>query len=344
MQSNNPEYVGFWQRVWASIIDFFLACVLIYPVLTAVYGKAYWTSTKSVEGPFDFFLRLVVPPIGTVVFWILRGATPGKMAVSARVVDATTGGKPSIQRLIIRYLCYYVSLIPLGLGFFWVAFDPRKQGLHDKLAGTVVVRVRTIFLDVPPLLATGALIPNQRRSVLEKCGLFAAIMVASLFLVIGTGLVRLAGMPTESMRPAVSSGDRIVTEGFSYLLHKPKRGEVVVFKSENIRSLTPASRYVKRIAGEPGDRVRISEGSLFINDHRVSLSNAMGEISYLPPIGGMLAPMTDNVTVPKGQYYVLGDNSTNSYDSRFWGFVPAENVDSRVVFCYWPLQRFGRVK
>jgi uncharacterized RDD family membrane protein YckC len=69
-----------------------------------------------------------------------RQATPGKMAIGARVVDATTGGAPSTRQLVIRYLGYYVSTIPLLLGLIWVAFDPRKQGWHDKLAGTVVVR------------------------------------------------------------------------------------------------------------------------------------------------------------------------------------------------------------
>jgi len=69
-----------------------------------------------------------------------RQATPGKMAIGARVVDATTGQAPSTRQLVIRYLGYYVSTIPLMLGLIWVAFDPRKQGWHDKLAGTVVVR------------------------------------------------------------------------------------------------------------------------------------------------------------------------------------------------------------
>lgn len=71
-----------------------------------------------------------------------RQATPGKMAISARIVDAGTGGPPSTAQLVVRYLGYFVSTIPLCLGLLWVAFDPRKQGWHDKLARTVVVRPR----------------------------------------------------------------------------------------------------------------------------------------------------------------------------------------------------------
>jgi len=62
------------------------------------------------------------------------------MAISAKIVDAKSGNTPSTGQLIGRYLAYYLSMIPLFLGFVWVAFDGRKQGWHDKLAGTVVVR------------------------------------------------------------------------------------------------------------------------------------------------------------------------------------------------------------
>ena len=63
-------------------------------------------------------------------------------SIGARIVDAKTGDKPSTGQLIGRYFAYYVSVIPLFLGMVWVAFDPRKQGWHDKLAGTVVVRAK----------------------------------------------------------------------------------------------------------------------------------------------------------------------------------------------------------
>ena len=76
-----------------------------------------------------------------ILFWAKKQATPGKMAVSARIVDAETGGKPSKKQCVGRYFAYFLSAIPLGLGFLWVAFDPKKQAWHDKLAGTVVVKV-----------------------------------------------------------------------------------------------------------------------------------------------------------------------------------------------------------
>jgi len=92
------------------------------------------------QGPADFLINWLLPAVAIVLFWIYRQATPGKMAIKARIVDARTGAKPKPSQLMIRYLGYYVSTIPLGLGLIWVAFDPRKQGWHDKIAGTVVVR------------------------------------------------------------------------------------------------------------------------------------------------------------------------------------------------------------
>ena len=82
----------------------------------------------------------MLPAIAVVLFWVYRQATPGKMAVSARVVDAATGGPPGVGQSIVRYLGYFVSTLPLMLGYLWVAIDSRKQGWHDKMAGTVVIK------------------------------------------------------------------------------------------------------------------------------------------------------------------------------------------------------------
>ena len=140
MDATEFEYAGFWIRLWASVIDTILVCIIIFPILTAVYGFAYWESTRMVQGPLDFLLSWVAPAAAVLLFWISRQATPGKLAVGVTIVDATTGGKPTTGQLLGRYAGYYVAAIPLLLGFIWVAFDPRKQGWHDKLAGTVVVR------------------------------------------------------------------------------------------------------------------------------------------------------------------------------------------------------------
>lgn len=140
MEHDELEYVGFWARTGATLIDSVLIAAIVLPILTAFYGEAYWASTALIVGPMDFLVSWVLPAVAVIVFWVSKQATPGKMAVSAKIFDARTGNAASTGQLIGRYLAYYVSLIPLGLGYIWVAFDARKQGWHDKLAGTVVVR------------------------------------------------------------------------------------------------------------------------------------------------------------------------------------------------------------
>lgn len=144
MAVNNQDlaYAGFWIRGGATLIDTGLLLVLTWPLLISIYGWEYFDTEKTefIAGPEDFFLSWVLPAIAIIGFWITKQATPGKMAVSAKIVDAATGLAPSASQLVGRYFAYFVSVIPFGLGLLWVAFDKKKQGWHDKLACTVVVR------------------------------------------------------------------------------------------------------------------------------------------------------------------------------------------------------------
>ena len=133
------EYAGFWIRVWAALIDTFLVMLITMPIIGALYGWEY----SAIDAPFrptEFLITWILPAILVITCWRIWAATPGKMAIGARIVDAVSGGKPSTGQLIGRYLAYYVSIVPFCLGLIWVGFDPRKQGWHDKLAHTVVVR------------------------------------------------------------------------------------------------------------------------------------------------------------------------------------------------------------
>ncbi|TCT19864.1 RDD family protein [Thiobaca trueperi] len=136
------EYAGFWIRVVASLIDSILIVLVTLPLLLWIYGVEYFDpeQTGFMAGTAYFLISWVLPAIAVIVFWIYKSATPGKMLVSARIVDARTGERASTGQLIGRYFGYFVSGIPFLLGLIWVAFDRRKQGWHDKLAGTVVVR------------------------------------------------------------------------------------------------------------------------------------------------------------------------------------------------------------
>jgi len=135
------EYAGFWIRVWAALIDTFLVVLITTPILGALYGWEYgWHGNDAPFRPTEFLITWVLPAIAVILFWRYRSATPGKMVIGAKIVDAKSGEAPSTAQLIGRYLAYFVSTAPFCLGLIWVGFDRRKQGWHDKLASTVVNR------------------------------------------------------------------------------------------------------------------------------------------------------------------------------------------------------------
>jgi len=140
-QSLGPA--GFWRRLGALAMDWlWLFCALgllgwllfgvAIPPAPPGYGAA---------GMVALLFHEAVPAAVFIVGWARYGATPGKVLLELRVVDARTGEHPDWPQAVIRYLGYFVAALPLGVGFLWVAWDRRKQGLHDKLARTEVVSV-----------------------------------------------------------------------------------------------------------------------------------------------------------------------------------------------------------
>lgn len=144
MTDESIEYAGFWIRVGASLIDTLLMLCIILPLLIAIYGWSYFdlAQTGFIAGIADFLLSYILPAVAVILCWTYRQATPGKMMLKLKVVDAKTGGSLSMGQALVRYLGYYVSVIPLCIGLIWVGLDNRKQGWHDKLAGTAVVRTK----------------------------------------------------------------------------------------------------------------------------------------------------------------------------------------------------------
>ena len=142
--TDDLQYAGFWVRVGASLIDTILLALVTTPLLVAIYGWAgldYGYAVCS-TGFVDILVTWILPVVAVIWFWVKKQATPGKLLLSLRVVDAKTGRSLTVGQSVARYLGYIVSTIPFGLGLLWVGFDSKKQGWHDKIAGTVVVRSR----------------------------------------------------------------------------------------------------------------------------------------------------------------------------------------------------------
>lgn len=135
----NNKYAGFWRRFWATIIDGFLLTIITVAPLFLIYGDEYWSAPVFVMGFWDVMISYVMPLALTVWFWSRLAATPGKMILDIKVVDASTGKNLTVGQSIGRYFAYIPSILALGIGFLWMLFDPKKQTWHDKLAKTIVI-------------------------------------------------------------------------------------------------------------------------------------------------------------------------------------------------------------
>ena len=194
------------------------------------------------------------------------------------------------------------------------------------------------------LPATRSRIP-RRNKVIIALAVLPGVLVAALVMLRVCGVLRPYNVPTSAMSPAARPGDHILAEGLSYRFGKVKRGDIIAFETDHIPGATrtgPPTIFLKRVAGLPGERVRIESGKLYINDAAVALTNCAGGIHHAN-VGNFSSPAY-TATVPARHYFVLGDTSTNSFDSRFWGFVPRDAILGRAFFRYAPLSRWGRVQ
>lgn len=139
--SNELVYAGFWVRFFAALIDSICIGVVTVPLLSFIYGTEYWTLGSNMQGSMDFIITYIFPAAATVLFWVYKSATPGKMMLGLKVINLKDQQPLKPMHALGRYISYYPSMLFLCLGFIWVAFDDRKQGWHDKLANTAVVRV-----------------------------------------------------------------------------------------------------------------------------------------------------------------------------------------------------------
>jgi signal peptidase I len=196
--------------------------------------------------------------------------------------------------------------------------------------------IPTMILGVSALLVASRIVvkraysipPVVRTSIIET--LDACIFAAVLSLVIITFVVQAFYIPSGSMEPTLMVNDRILVAKFLYRFEPIARGDVIVFRYP----LNPQRDFVKRVMGRPGEQAQLKEGVVYINGQRIS------EKGYtIKPDFGNYGP----VTVPQGEYFVLGDNRNNSEDSRFFGYLPRANIIGKAIFIYWPPQRIGFV-
>ena len=147
-------------------------------------------------------------------------------------------------------------------------------------------------------------------------------------------------IPTGSMHPVLMEGDRIFVDKISYRFRPPQRGDIVVFKYP----LDRKKDFVKRLVGLGGETVEIREGQLYVNGARLERPHLFANQFYYNREDWNYGKIGQVVPVPASHYFVLGDNSAQSSDSRNWGFVPVRDVIGKAVLIWWPPPRFRILK
>lgn len=143
-------------------------------------------------------------------------------------------------------------------------------------------------------------------------------------------------IPSASMVPTLYTGDRLVVEKVSYYFHPPQFGDIVVFQPPpelQRRGYPKDQAFIKRIIGQPGNTLSIKEGKVYL-DGKALQENYIAEPPNQP---------FPEVQVPPNQFFVMGDNRNDSNDSRYWGFLPKENIIGRAVFRFYPFNKIGAI-
>ncbi|WP_020676251.1 signal peptidase I [Geopsychrobacter electrodiphilus] len=194
----------------------------------------------------------------------------------------------------------------------------------------------------------------------------ALIVAVVLALIIRTFLFQAFKIPSGSMLDTLLIGDHLLVNKFIYgteipftdqrylALRNPKRGDVIVFEfpGDKDKSYFERRDFIKRVIGEPGDKVEIREKKVYVNDELYAPPQETHKDPQLVPALASPRDFTGPIQVPAGKYFVMGDNRDFSYDSRFWGFVPRDNIKGLAFIKYWSWNaagsllhkiRFGRI-
>ncbi len=202
-------------------------------------------------------------------------------------------------------------------------------------------------------------IKNVKKKNFWRENLEALIWAFIIAMLIRIFVIEIYKIPTGSMYPTLRGveknengkitfpGDKILAYKFIYYFKKPQRGDIIIFKTKGIKGIDSRGkpRFVKRLVALPGETVEIKNGHVYINGKMVTKPEIFKKIKYVGDlVDGGYGTTGHPYKVPKNCYYVLGDNSMYSNDSRYWGCVPAKNVIGKAVFIIWPKDRWCKLK
>ncbi|GAB4282517.1 MAG: hypothetical protein Kow0092_37520 [Deferrisomatales bacterium] len=259
-----------------------------------------------------------------------------RVGEGARSMDATAKGEFT-ERKRRTYLWGGAALLALGVGcgvLNLVLPVPSYQKLSWLLIGFFVAA------GLGAVAVARGLVRSEGKLVEYAEALVVAILLA---VVIRGGVVQAFKIPSGSMLPTLQIGDHLLVSKFLYgiripytgkrvfRIRAPRRGDIVVFAYP----VDDSKDFIKRVIGEPGDRVEIRNKRVLINGKPIDDPWGAHVDSATLPAGFERRDNFGPVTVPEGHYFVMGDNRDRSYDSRFWGFVEDARIRGKAFILYW---------
>jgi signal peptidase I len=165
---------------------------------------------------------------------------------------------------------------------------------------------------------------KRKKSMIREL-LETVISAGVIAFIIITFIGQVTVVRGASMEPTLHNNERLIANKISYRFESPKRSEIIIFKPP----LEIKRNYIKRIIGIPGDKIEIIKGEIYLNDNKLE-DNYVKYKSYED---------VSALVVPDDSFFVLGDNRSNSSDSRYWGFVSRKNVVGKAWLVFWPLNK-----
>lgn len=245
------------------------------------------------------------------------------------------------------WLAIFLSLLIPGLGHFYI--KKTGEGIVFVIT-TIVVAIlaptifATIFVVILRFMAAFNVYQfiNKRKNLSQEkapllIGLFviASLVVSNAISYTISSTFEARYIPSGAMIPTLQINDRLIIDKITYKFTPPERGDIIIFSpTQTLQEQNFQDDFIKRIIGLPGETVEVINGQVKINNQPLE------EPYIAEPPTYEYGPST----VPENNYFVLGDNRNNSYDSQYWGFVPKENIMGKAQSIFWPLDRQGPIQ
>jgi signal peptidase I len=177
-------------------------------------------------------------------------------------------------------------------------------------------------------------VPQKLKTALSL--VLTVLLVVLFSVLLRTYVFQAYEIPSGSMEETIMTGDMVFSEKISYLTREPEYGDIITFKDSEI----PTRTLIKRVIATGGQTVDLIDGAVYVDGVALDEPYTDGKASYpLTPAYGV--NISYPYTVPEGEVWVMGDNRTNSQDSRYFGSVSVDSITGRAALRYWPITSFG---